>query len=138
MGHTLRAGLRVVRLRPVLLTILGIGAFYGMFSEGSDRLWQYHLLHAVTFPSLGGLKPVVWFGIIQVGTTVLNLGATEIIRQRVETHSHHAVAWALFALDGLMVAGVIGFAVVEQFALALAAYWLVATVRSTRGPLEQV
>jgi DHA3 family tetracycline resistance protein-like MFS transporter len=138
MGHMLRAGVRVVRLRPVLLTILGIGVFYGMFTEGFDRLWQYHLLHNLVFPSLGSVQPVVWFGLIQVGVTGLNLGATEIIRRRVDTNSHRAVAGALCALDGLLVVGVTAFAVAGQFALAVAAYWLVATVRSTRGPLEQV
>jgi DHA3 family tetracycline resistance protein-like MFS transporter len=138
MGHTLRTGVRVVRLRPVLLTILGIGVFYGMFTEGFDRLWQYHLLHNVTFPHLGGLKPVIWFGLIQVGVTVLTLGATEFIRRRVDTNRHRAVAAALFVLDGLLVVGVAALAVAGQFALAVAAYWLVATVRSTRGPLEQV
>jgi len=138
MGHTLRAGVRLVRLRPVLLTILGIGAFYGMFSEGFDRLWQYHLLRHVTFPTLGGLKVVVWFGIIQAGATLINVGATEVVRRRVDTTSHHAVAWALFGLDSLMVVGVVGFAVAGQFALALAAFWLVTMGRGTRGPLERV
>jgi len=138
MGHTLRAGVRLVRLRPVLLTILGIGAFYGVFSEGFDRLWQYHLLHHFTFPALGGLKPIVWFGIVQAGATAINVGAAEVVRRRVDTTSHQAVARTLFWMDGLMVVGVVGLAVAGQFALALAAFWLVTTVRGTRGPLERI
>ncbi len=138
MRHTLRAGVEMVRLRPVLLTILGIGAFYGMFSEGFDRLWQYHLLHHFTFPTLGGLKAVVWFGIIAAVATVINVGVAEVVRRRVDMTSHHAVAEALFVLDGLMVVGVVVFAVAGQFALALAAFWLVTTVRGTRGPLELI
>ena len=138
MGHTLRAGLRLVRLRPVLLTIVGIGAFYSMFSEGFDRLWQYHLLHHFTYPTLGGLKPIVWFGIIQTGATVINVGAIEVVRRRADTTSHQAVALALFGMDGLMVVGVVGLAGAGQFALALAAFWLITTVRGTRGPLERI
>ncbi len=137
MGHTLRGGVRVIRLRPVLLTILGIGAFYGMFSEGFDRLWQYHLLHRFTLPSLGPFQPIVWFGVIQAGATLLNLGMAELLRRRLDTASHRAVAWALLSLDGVMVAGVLAFALAGQFALALVAYWTVATARGTRSPLEQ-
>ena len=51
-AHTLGAGLRLVRGRPVLLTIVGIAAFYGAASEGFDRLWQAHVIRDVGFPVL--------------------------------------------------------------------------------------
>lgn len=137
MRQTLSVSVRLVRLRPVLLTILGIGIFYGMFTPGFDRLWPYHLLHQFTFPSLGGITPVVWFCIIEAGIVVTNWIGIEIVRRCVDTNSQNAVAWALFVVNCLMIASVIGFAVAGQFALALAAFWLFTMAVGPREPLEQ-
>ncbi len=137
MRQTLRAGVRLVRIRPVLLTILGVSAFYGMFTAGFDRLWPYYLLHTFTFPSLGGLTSVVWFCIIEAGIVVTNWIGIEIVRRCVDTNSHHAGAWASLFVDGLLVVGVIGFALAQQFFLALAIFWLFTTAAGPRAPLEQ-
>jgi hypothetical protein len=52
MGATARHGLGLLRRRPVLLTILGIAAFFGMSSEGFDRLAPDHFLTDFHLPSL--------------------------------------------------------------------------------------
>ncbi len=72
MGYTLRTSLRVVRQRPVLLTIVAIGAFYSIFGAGFDRLWPYHLQHDLTFPAVEGWPTVIWFGLIEAGITLTN------------------------------------------------------------------
>ncbi len=138
MGHTLRAGVRLVRLRPVLLTILGIGVFYGMFSAGFDRLWPYHLLHQFTFPGLGRLTPFVWFCLIEAGIVATNWIGIEVARRCVDTKSHRTAAVALLIVDSLQIASAIGFALAGQFILALAAFLMFTTARGPRLPLEQV
>ena len=40
-----------------------------------------HLLTNFTFPSLGDLDPVVWFGIIGAAGLVLGIGATEVVHR---------------------------------------------------------
>lgn len=137
MHRTLGASVRLLRLRPVLLTILGIAAFYGMFMAGFDRLWPYHLLHHFTFPSLGGLTPPVWFCIIEAGIVITNWIGIEIVRRSVDTNSHREVSWAMFLVDGLQVGGVIGFALADQFFLALMIFFLFTTDAGPRVPLEQ-
>ncbi len=67
MLHTFRAGMAVVRKRPALLTILGIGLFYGLYSEGFDRLWTKHMVDGIGFPAIGALQPVVWLGLMRAG-----------------------------------------------------------------------
>ncbi len=138
MGHTLRAGVGMVQVRPLLRTMLGIGVFYGVFSAGFDQLWQYHLLRSIHFPALAGVTPVVWFGIIEVGITLTNLIGSEIARRRVDVSSHQAVAWALFIVDGLTCVSAIGFALSGQLALALAAFFVLTTARGPRMSLEQI
>jgi DHA3 family tetracycline resistance protein-like MFS transporter len=62
--QTFLEGARTVRRSSILLIILGISWFFGGFSEGFDRLGQAHFLVNFTFPGLGALEPVIWFGII--------------------------------------------------------------------------
>jgi DHA3 family tetracycline resistance protein-like MFS transporter len=136
MGRTAVSGLRLVRVRPVLITILAITLFQGAFSEGFDRLWQYQLLHHVAFPSLGHLQPVVWFGLIQAGVSLLSIGAAEVAHRRLDTKSHRAIACALCAIDGTIAAGAIVLGLCGAFGLAVAALWTVGVARTTNGPLR--
>ena len=137
MGHTLRTGVSLIRLRPALLTILGVTVFYALFSIGFDRLWPYYLQHQFTLPTLGRLSPFVWFCIIEAGIVVTNWLGIEIAHRSVETNSHRSVAWALFLIDGLQVICILGFALAGQFYLALAIFWLFTVVAGPRMPLVQ-
>jgi DHA3 family tetracycline resistance protein-like MFS transporter len=136
LGHTMAAGARLVRLRPVLITILAITLFQGAFSEGFDRLWQYQLLHHVPFPDLGHLQPVLWFGLIQAGVALLSIGAAEVARRRLDVGSHRAVAGALCAIDGAIALGTIALGLAGSFGLALVTLWTVGVARSITGPLR--
>ena len=135
MRATAAGGLRAVRGRPVLITILAIGAFFGASSEAFDRLWEAHFLTDIGLPSLGGLPFVVWFGIITAGEMLLSIGATEIARRRVDSDSHAGAARALLAINTLMIAGMLAFGLSQGFVAALAAYWAVRLLRRTRMPL---
>lgn len=136
MRQIIYTSLQLIRRRPVLLTILGTGIFYGIFTGGFDRLWPYYLLHHFTFPALGGLTPLVWFCIIEAGIVMTNWLGMEIVRRNVNTDNHYAIAWALFIIDGLQVATIIGFALAGQFFLALAIFLLFTTAAAPRSPLE--
>ena len=133
--HTLRGGLETVRLKPVLITILAIGTIAGMSSEGFDRLWPVIFLEKLHFPSLGRLDPVVWFGIINAVARLLTIAVAEVVRRRLDSTSHLAVAWTLFGMYALLEAGVVLFAMAGNFALALGTYWTVYLLRRTNEPL---
>ena len=135
MAATLRAGVQTIRRRPALITILSISGFYGMFSEGHDRLWEAHFLKHFTFPNLGQFKPIIWFGIINVGSGGLSVIANEIARRRLDMDSHLVMARALRVIYTLLIAGVILFGLAGNFVLALAAYWSARLFRSTAGPI---
>ncbi len=99
--HTLRAGIQVVLLRPVLLIILSTVVFSGMFSAGFDQLWNYYLLHSFVFPVLGGLTSVTWFSVIEVGIVMTNFFGISIVKWCIDTNSHRAVVVALFIVDNV-------------------------------------
>jgi DHA3 family tetracycline resistance protein-like MFS transporter len=135
MARTLREGVGAIRLRPALLTILGIGAIFGASSEGLDRLWTPHLLHDITLPSFAGLSSVLWFGIIRSVGMVLSLGAAEIARRRIATTSHPSVARALLGVHAGIAASVAVFALTRNFPLALAMLWVIDPLRDVKDPL---
>lgn len=135
MGDTLSAGARTVRGSPVLITLLIVGAVWGAASEGFDRLWEAHLLANFTFPSLGNLDMIYWFGIINAVAMILSLIITEVARRRIDTDSHIAAAKALLAITVLMSVAVAVFALAGNFVLALAGFWAVATLRRVNQPI---
>jgi DHA3 family tetracycline resistance protein-like MFS transporter len=135
MGATLRRSGQLVRRSPILLTILAVAAFFGMSGEGFDRLQTAHFLHDLTLPSLGPFKPVVWFGVMTVGGMLLSIIAAEIVRRRLDTNNHAALARTLFALNALQVASMVVFGLAGSFPLALAAFWSISLLRRTGNPI---
>lgn len=119
MRHTLVEGGSLVRRRPILLTILGITAVFGMYNEGFDRLWTAHLLHEFTLPAIGPLEPLYWFAIISISIEVFGLLALEVVRRRVNMNSHLAVTRMLMVINALLIGAIIAFAFAGSFALAL-------------------
>lgn len=135
MRETFLDGARLTRRRPVLLTIFGIAFFMGMSSEGFDRLAPAHLLQSFELPAAGGLQPVVWYGILTFAAALLRIGVAEGVRRRVDTNSHTAVTRVLFAIDGLLIAGVAVFALAGSFAVAAVAFVTASVLRGVASPL---
>jgi DHA3 family tetracycline resistance protein-like MFS transporter len=135
MVDTARAGARQVRGQPLLLTLLGVAVFWGMSSEGFDRLWAALLLETTTLPPLGPFAPVAWFGVISAGSQVFGLVALEIVRRRLNPTDQRSIAWLLFGITALLMAVMLVFALAGSFALALATYWLVTVLRRVHDPV---
>jgi DHA3 family tetracycline resistance protein-like MFS transporter len=135
MLHTFRQGMAVVRKRPALLTILGIGLFYGLYSEGFDRLWTKHMVDEIGFPSIVNLQPVVWLGLMRAGGMLLSVGAVELIRRRIQTDQHQSVAQAMMLITLLLIVGLLTFALAPIFGMAVLAYWLIYVTRNLIEPL---
>ena len=136
MKHTFHGGTWMIRSRPVLLTILGIAAVFGMFNEGWDRLSVPHLLESFSFPAWGGFSDVVWIGGIRFVAELLGIGALEFVRRRVDLNSHHAVTRTLFGINGALVVAVFAFALSGSFVLAVATMIAGSVLRGSIYPLK--
>lgn len=130
-----REGLRLVRVRPILLTFLAIALVGGLYSEGFDRLEQVHLLRDFVLPPLGSLNPVVWFGIIGLVGSLPSALLTEIVRRRLDTENQKAITRLLIVGYAARVAGLLVFALAGNFWLALVGLWAAGAIRSTTDPL---
>lgn len=135
MGKTIRSSVGALRLNRIVLLFFVVEFFWGGHSEGYDRLWEAHFLENFTFPALGALEPVVWFGIINAVSGLLSILLAEYIRRRVDMNNHKQIAAVLFLSFSLVGVGVILFGAAGGFGLALGAVWLVGVARSIGGPL---
>ncbi len=135
LAQTTQSGVRLIRQRPILLTLLVITAFVGLFSEGYDRLWTAHLLRDFSVPTLGAFPPVVWFGVISGGSTLLSLGVTEVIKRRLNSNRHPAVANLLFAFTACLIASILSFALAGNFWVALVAICCANVFRNVQEPI---
>lgn len=132
---TFTDGIRLVRVRPVLLTILLVGLFYGLYSEGFDRLSTAHWLQDFMFPTFWHLQAVVWLGSFRIAGTLLTLIGTEFVRRYVDTNKPTLVTRVLFLINALMVAGLLVFALTGNFLLAIVAYLGFTACRSMNTPV---
>ena len=135
MVHTFRDGLGMVKRRPALKTILLVGLFYGLYSEGLDRLWVMHLIEDVSLPALGNIDPLMWFGVIRAVGMVVSTGSIEVVRRRVNTGSTISMVKTLFMITAILIVSVVGFAWARGFIFALLAYWVIVAARSMIGPI---
>lgn len=133
--HTFRSGLAMLPMRPALYIILGIGLFYGLYSEAYDRLWVKLILDNFSFPALGPLKPASWFGVINAAGMLFGVIATEIVRRKLDTSSHRSIARLLLAASAGLVASLMVFALSGNLFLALAANWSVGVLRAVISPV---
>jgi DHA3 family tetracycline resistance protein-like MFS transporter len=135
MAKTLADGVQQVRGRPVLMVLLAIAGFMGMYSEGVDRLSEAHLLANFEFPTLGDLQPVVWLGALRAFALLLGIVGTTIAKRVVDPSNARQASTALFAITVIEIVGTIGFALSGEFLLAIAWFWFAGMARSSAGPI---
>lgn len=134
-AETFRQGFRVARTSPMLLLILGIGLFYGLASEGFDRLGLPHFQQDFAIPPLGPFAAVTWFGFIAVLGNVLGIGVTELVRRRNSLEGQRTNIRVLIALTLFGILGLLVFSFSGNFFLAILAFWCVGIFRSVKNPV---
>lgn len=135
MGHTFKEGIKAVRARPRLMTILGIGLLYGLYSEGFDRLWVKHIIDNFDLPVIFGQTDVAFFGLLRAGSMALSIFATRFVEKRIDTGSPLAIGRATLGITFGISAGLISFALSPIFAVTIIVYWIISVLRNVAGPL---
>jgi len=137
MVSGVRSSLAVVRSRSLIILILAITVVWGLSGEGIDRLNQVHFLKDVGLPTLGGLSPVLWFGVISGGSALIGIVATQVIRRRLDLGDHKLVTWSLFSFTAVRAVMLVVFALATNLAAAIAALWVASVMRQAYGPVQR-
>ena len=136
MWHTFKQGADAVRSKPRLMSIVGVGLFYGIYSEGFDRLWVKHLLDTFSLPILFGSNQVGFFAVLRAAGTLLTILAVHVVEKRVDSTSPIAIGRAMLVVTGLISVAMLGFALSPLLLLSLALYLIIDALRDVRIPLQ--
>ncbi len=135
MGDIFKKGINVVRSRPVLLSVLGIGFIYGLYSEGWDRLWVKYLVDNFTLPSIFGMNEVAFFGFLRAGGMLLSILATRQVEKRLDANHAPSIARAMLWITVLLSGAILTFAFSPALAISILAVTAVSILRNIMGPL---
>lgn len=87
LNDTVREIKTLAKLQPMLLYLLLIGLFYGLYSEGLDRLYTKYFMDYFSIGALS-IKPVVFFGILSGIKMILNISVLELLNRKSDTSSN--------------------------------------------------
>ena len=135
MLHTFKEGVATVRARPHLLTVLGIGLFYGLYSEGFDRLWVKHFIDTFEFPAIFGGNQIAFFSALRVVGTILAIIIIRPIEKNLDTSQPQVIGRAILFITGAISASLLGFAFSPTLGLTIAAFLLIWILRKIIVPL---
>jgi DHA3 family tetracycline resistance protein-like MFS transporter len=136
MWHTFQQGVNTVRRRPRLMNIVFIGLFYGIYSEGFDRLWVKHLLDNFELPVLFGDNQVAFFSALRVAGVILTIFAVRFVEKRVDSTSPAAIGRAVFFVTACISLALLGFALSPLLPLSIVLYLVITMMRDVHGPLQ--
>ena len=126
-------GLTLVRSRPALINIVGVGLFFGLFSEAWDRLWQIHLIDTIGLPA--HLPPQTWIGLLFALDAIFGATAVEALRRRLDTGSSRQMTISLLVFTAAMVTGLVVYALAGSLAMAIIAFIVFTIARSLVEPV---
>lgn len=136
MWHTFKQGADAIRAKPRLMSIVGVGLFYGIYSEGFDRLWVKHLLDQFSLPILFGNNQVAFFAVLRAAGALLTILAVHVAEKRVDSTNPIAIGRAMFIVTALISVAMLGFALSPLLCLSLALYLVIDALRDVRIPLQ--
>jgi len=136
MWYTFKQGTSAVRSRPRLMNIVFIGLFFGLYSEGFDRLWVKHLLDTFELPVLFGNNQVAFFAVLRVAGTLLTILTVRFVEKRVDSTSPLAIGRAVLFVTGTISVALIGFALSPLLLLSLGLYLVISVLRNVHIPLQ--
>ena len=135
MADIFKKGIAAVRSRPVLLSVLGIGFIYGLYSEGWDRLWVKYLVDHFTLPSIFGLNAVAFFGFLRAAGMLLSIVVTRQVSKRLDANHAPSIARAMVWITVLLSVAIFTFAFSPALAVSIGAVILVSVTRNVMEPL---
>jgi DHA3 family tetracycline resistance protein-like MFS transporter len=135
MADVLKKGLGVVRSRPVLLSILGIGFIYGLYSEGWDRLWVKYLVDNFSLPGILGFNEVAFFGLLRAAGMLLSILVTRQVEKRLDADHAPSIARAMTWITLLLSAAILVFAFSPALGISVLAVLAVSIARNVMDPL---
>ena len=124
-----------VRQHPQMMTILGVGLVFGLYSEGWDRLWVKFILDRFDTQAVIGISPVVFFGLLRASGMLLSIGVTFRAEKRIDAGSTKAISQAMLWITGLLAISIAAYPYSISVYMAGGLFLVVSVARNLSGPL---
>lgn len=135
MGYTFKSGLKFIKSKLIIIILLSVTLFYGLSSEGYDRLSSAHFLQDTTLPKIGSLQPVTWFGIFGIAGMILSVIVMQFIAKNLEERDKLQSGKVLLATNIFYIFSMLVFALTRNFSLMLIAYLTTNMFRTINDPI---
>lgn len=135
MVYTFKSGLKFVKSKSILMILLAVTLFYGLSSEGYDRLSNAHFLQDTTLPKLGNLSSVTWFGIFGILGMILSFIVMHFMAKNLKNEDNRKNGKLLLCINILYISSMLIFALTRNFSLMLIAYLATNTFRIINEPI---
>ncbi|MGE7022244.1 MFS transporter [Solibacillus cecembensis] len=127
----LKGGVSQIKGNTVLVAIAAITLFWGLASEGFDRLWGAHFIGSF---SLAEEDSIYWFGSFYAIAFLLNIAVLKVV----EINMKARYATILLLANSVLSFAMLFFAFTGNFLIAVLLYWTIATLRNINYPLMSV
>ena len=135
MVYTFKSGLKIVKSKSIIMILLAVTLFYGLSSEGYDRLSNAHFLQDTTLPKLGNLSSVTWFGIFGILGMILSFIVMHFMAKNLKNEDNRKNGKLLLCINILYISSMLIFALTKNFSLMLIAYLATNTFRIINEPI---
>ena len=135
MVYTFKSGLKFVKSKSIIMILLAVTLFYGLSSEGYDRLSNAHFLQDTTLPKLGNLNSVTWFGIFGILGMILSFIVMHFMAKNLKNEDNRKNGKLLLCINILYISSMLIFALTRNFSLMLIAYLATNTFRIINEPI---
>ena len=135
MVYTFKSGLKFVKSKSIIMILLAVTLFYGLSSEGYDKLSNAHFLQDTTLPKLGNLSSVTWFGIFGILGMILSFIVMHFMAKNLKNEDNRKNGKLLLCINILYISSMLIFALTRNFSLMLIAYLATNTFRIINEPI---
>lgn len=135
MVYTFKSALKFVKSKSIIMILLAVTLFYGLSSEGYDRLSNAHFLQDTTLPKLGNLSSVTWFGIFGILGMILSFIVMHFMAKNLKNEDNRKNGKLLLCINILYISSMLIFALTRNFSLMLIAYLATNTFRIINEPI---
>ncbi len=135
MAKTVQDAWEMTRKDAMMYLMFAAALFWGMYSEGFDRLWTPYLIRDIGFPEFWALEPVVWIGALGMIGRGLNVVSLEVLNRCVNMNRLVQVGRVLVVISGMMVVVLLGFGSISSFWSAACLFIVFRLLRRMSEPL---
>ncbi|MBI9043009.1 MAG: MFS transporter [Anaerolineaceae bacterium] len=129
---TIKTGAKVIRGRPIMISILLIGLIFGIYSEGLDRLWVAYLIESFTLPQI---PEVILIGGIQAINMLLTAVVLGFAQKRLDVLRTPALVRSLTIISSTLIFSLLIFGQGRMLWFVIIFFWIIGILRAVMYPM---